>query len=129
MRLHALAALLPIPLPEKLEELVFDNQEHARIVNNIDNFLSDYEVERGWEFLFDGKTFKGWRSAKGDSFPDRVVFHNPGQISIIDYKTGEEINKHKIQLKEYASRMKELGLKVKNLFLVYTLSTHKVVKI
>ena len=61
--------------------------------------------------------------------PDRVVFHNPGQISIIDYKTGEEINKHKIQLKEYASRMKELGLKVKNLFLVYTLSTHKVVKI
>ena len=42
---------------EKLEELVFDNQEHARIINNIDNFLSDYEVERGWEFLFNGKTF------------------------------------------------------------------------
>jgi len=61
--------------------------------------------------------------------PDRVVFHNPGQISIIDYKTGEEMNKHKIQLKEYASSMEELGLKVKNLFLVYTLSTHKVVKV
>jgi hypothetical protein len=61
--------------------------------------------------------------------PDRVVFHNPGQISIIDYKTGEQINKHKIQLKEYASSMEELGLKVKNLFLVYTLSTHKVVKV
>ena len=61
--------------------------------------------------------------------PDRVVFHNPGQISIIDYKTGEEKNKHKIQLKEYASSMEELGLKVKNLFLVYALSTHKVVKV
>ena len=61
--------------------------------------------------------------------PDRVVFHNSGQISIIDYKTGEEINKHKTQLKEYASSMEELGLKVKNLYLVYTLSTHKVVKI
>ena len=61
--------------------------------------------------------------------PDRVVFHNPGLISIIDYKTGEQINKHKIQLKEYASSMEELGLKVKNLFLVYTLSTHKVVKV
>jgi ATP-dependent exoDNAse (exonuclease V) beta subunit len=61
--------------------------------------------------------------------PDRVVFHNPGQISIIDYKIGEQINKHKIQLKEYASSMEELGLKVKNLFLVYTLSTHKVVKV
>ena len=61
--------------------------------------------------------------------PDRVVFHNPRQISIIDYKTGEEISKHKIQLKEYSSSMKEFGLKVKSLFLVYTLSTHKVVKI
>ena len=40
--------------------------------------------------------------------PDRVVFHNPGQISIIDYKTGEQINKHKIQLKGYASSMEEL---------------------
>ena len=61
--------------------------------------------------------------------PDRVVFHNPGLISIIDYKTGEQINKHKIQLKGYASSMEELGLKVKNLFLVYTLSTYKVVKV
>jgi len=61
--------------------------------------------------------------------PDRVVFHDSGLISIIDYKTGEEINKHKIQLKEYASSMEELGLKVNNLYLVYSLSTHKVVKI
>ena len=61
--------------------------------------------------------------------PDRVVFHNAKLISIVDYKTGEEKNKHKIQLKEYASSLEELGLKVKNLFLVYTLSTHKVVKV
>ena len=61
--------------------------------------------------------------------PDRVVFHDSGLISIIDYKTGEEMNKHKTQLREYASSMEELGLKVKNLFLVYTLSTHKVVKV
>ena len=61
--------------------------------------------------------------------PDRVVFHDSGLISIIDYKTGEQSNKHKIQLREYASSMEELGLKVKNLFLVYTLSTHKVVKV
>ena len=56
-----------------------------------------------------------------------VVMNN--KYRIIDYKTGEQINKHKIQLKEYASSMEELGLKVKNLFLVYTLSTHKVVKV
>ena len=61
--------------------------------------------------------------------PDRVVFHNAKLISIVDYKTGEEKNKHKIQVKEYASSLEELGLKVKNIFLVYTLSTHKVVKV
>ena len=61
--------------------------------------------------------------------PDRVVFHDSGLISIIDYKTGEEMNKHKTQLKEYAYSMEELGLNVKNLFLVYALSTHKVVKV
>ena len=61
--------------------------------------------------------------------PDRVVFHNSGLISIIDYKTGEETNKHKTQLKEYASSMEELGLKINNLYLVYTLNTHNVVKI
>ena len=61
--------------------------------------------------------------------PDRVVFHDSEQVSIIDYKTGEKKHKHKIQLKEYASGMGELGLKVKNLFLVYTLNGHKVVKI
>ena len=74
---------------EKLEELVFDNQEHARIVNNIDNFLSDYEVERGWEFLFDGKTFKGWRSAKGDSFPEKGWNIQNGHL-VVESSDGSE---------------------------------------
>ena len=74
---------------EKLEEIVFDNQEHARIVNNIDNFLSDYEVERGWEFLFDGKTFKGWRSAKGDSFPEKGWDIQNGHL-VVESSDGSE---------------------------------------
>ena len=61
--------------------------------------------------------------------PDRVVFHNSRLVSVIDYKTGEEKTKHKSQLEDYASSMTELGFKVKSVFLVYTLSTHKVVKI
>jgi len=68
-------------------------------------------------------------SDKSNLKPDRVVFHNSGLISIIDYKTGEETNKHKTQLKDYASSMEELGLKINSLYLVYTLSKHKVVKI
>ena len=51
--------------------------------------------------------------------PDRVVFHNPGQISIIDYKTGEQINKHITQLKEYASFFEKLGYQISQKTIVY----------
>ena len=34
-----------------------------------DNSLSPSEKEDGWKLLFDGKTSKGWRSAKGPEFP------------------------------------------------------------
>ncbi|MCX6921591.1 MAG: DUF1080 domain-containing protein, partial [Verrucomicrobia bacterium] len=34
-----------------------------------DNSLTPSEKEDGWKLLFDGKTSKGWRSAKGPEFP------------------------------------------------------------
>jgi hypothetical protein len=33
------------------------------------NILSDQEIKAGWQLLFDGKTFTGWRSAKTDTVP------------------------------------------------------------
>ncbi len=34
-----------------------------------DNTLTDSEKADGWRLLFDGRTTKGWRSAKGPAFP------------------------------------------------------------
>ena len=39
------------------------------VVNNVSNYLSNYEKQHGWSFLFDGKSSTGWISAKGTAFP------------------------------------------------------------
>ena len=72
-----------------LDKIALKNQDHSRIVNNIDNFLSDYEINRGWKFLFDGKTSNGWRSAKGNDFPNKGWNITNGQL-IIESSDGSE---------------------------------------
>ena len=72
-----------------LDKIALKNQDHSRIVNNIDNFLSDYEIKRGWKFLFDGKSSKGWRSAKGNDFPNKGWNITNGQL-IIESSDGSE---------------------------------------
>ena len=72
-----------------LDKIAQKNQDHSRIVNNIDNFLSDYEINRGWKFLFDGKTSNGWRSAKGNDFPNKGWNITNGQL-IIESSDGSE---------------------------------------
>ena len=50
--------------------------------------------------------------------PDRLVFKQ-NKIIIIDYKTGEPQKKHEKQLKNYASLLERIGLKVKQKIIIY----------
>ena len=50
--------------------------------------------------------------------PDRVVIIEKDAI-IIDYKTGEEIPKHKQQIIQYADLLMQMGYTVKGKLLVY----------
>ena len=45
-----------------------------------DNSLTDSEKADGWKLLFDGRTSKGWRSAKGPDFPKEGWTIEKGQL-------------------------------------------------
>jgi CRISPR/Cas system-associated exonuclease Cas4 (RecB family) len=51
--------------------------------------------------------------------PDRLVMVD-GCVTIIDYKTGSEMQKHKEQLNAYATLLNEAGIPVVEKVLIYT---------
>jgi ATP-dependent exoDNAse (exonuclease V) beta subunit len=57
--------------------------------------------------------------------PDRVVFQNDNNVTILDYKTGEPNKKHKLQIDKYAEAFLDMGYRVKEKLLVYC-STDKI---
>jgi CRISPR/Cas system-associated exonuclease Cas4 (RecB family) len=51
--------------------------------------------------------------------PDRLVINSENEVVIIDYKTGHEDNKHKLQLESYQSILEEMQYVVFKKILVY----------
>lgn len=53
------------------------------------NGLTAQEKKEGWRLLFDGTTTKGWRSAKGDKFPERGWHVKKGELAVVVSGGGE----------------------------------------
>ncbi|GGG37635.1 UvrD-helicase domain-containing protein [Bizionia arctica] len=51
--------------------------------------------------------------------PDRLVFNNKNEVTLIDYKTGVEDKKHLLQLLEYENILLEMDLTVSKKIVVY----------
>ncbi len=51
--------------------------------------------------------------------PDRMLLRS-GSMTIVDYKTGQEDDKHRYQLESYADQIKQMGFAVDEKILVYT---------
>lgn len=52
--------------------------------------------------------------------PDRLNFHPDGSVTVIDYKTGGQSEKHVSQIQRYASALSEMNFKIAEKILVYT---------
>jgi hypothetical protein len=53
------------------------------------NTLTDEEKAKGWQLLWDGKTTDGWRSARGDYFPDKSWVIKDGELCVVSSGNAE----------------------------------------
>jgi hypothetical protein len=62
------------------------------VVNMQDNDLTEYEKASGWKLLFDGKTSDGWKSARGDKFPEKGWVIENGALTVLPSEGKESAN-------------------------------------
>jgi len=70
------------------------------VVNTLKNELTDYEKERGWRLLFDGKSSDGWKGAYQEGFPEEGWHVEDGILWIEGADGGESTNFGDIVTKE-----------------------------
>ena len=75
---------------EKLQPAVFGNNIY--VVNLQPNQLTDYEKANGWKLLFDGVSNKGWKSARGDKFPEKGWVVENGNFTVLPSQGKESAN-------------------------------------
>ena len=56
-------------MTDALEQYTWPDDPKVREISYLDNRLTAWEKRKGFRFLFDGETSKGWRGAKLESFP------------------------------------------------------------
>ena len=62
------------------------------VANFVPNSLTTYEKKDGWRLLFDGKTNKGWKSAKGNNFPEKGWAIENGAMNVMASTGAESTN-------------------------------------
>lgn len=65
---------------------------HAAEINLVPNTLTEAERNAGWRMLWDGKTTKGWRSARGPAFPEGGWSIEDGVLSVLGADGAESAN-------------------------------------
>ena len=71
---------------EDLESRKTPNMSYARQISYLNNKLTPEEKRKGWKFLWDGKTSKGWKGAEIDFFPESGVTLENGIIHFHPHK-------------------------------------------
>ena len=103
---------------QELQHVVTDLLNHNKIKPF---FTDDWEVKNEKEILTsNGRTY----------IPDRLLFSkNSDKVVVIEYKTGRELDKHEVQIIEYANILMHMGKRNVEKVLIYISGTIKVVRL
>jgi len=97
MQVHAIPASEPAGrqirwrnIRIKTENLKPSPADNIFVVNMVANNLSHIEKKQGYQLLWDGRSSKGWTSAKGGAFPADGWQMNDGLLTIVKDTPGEK---------------------------------------
>ncbi|MDO6446965.1 DUF1080 domain-containing protein [Colwellia sp. 1_MG-2023] len=96
-----------------LEQDRWDSANSIDEINYIPNMLTKRQKADGWKLLWDGKTTKGWKGAKIDTFPTKGWEINDGVLSVLSSGGGEARNGGDIiTLEEFSDFELEVDFKI-----------------
>jgi ATP-dependent exoDNAse (exonuclease V) beta subunit len=102
------------------EQGFLDDDQLAYIKNSIENVVHHPELK---PYYSDKVTVFNERDIVDIDnqiiIPDRLVFQDLKTVTIIDYKTGSESQKHQQQIKNYARVLEQMNFKVAKRLLIY----------
>ena len=103
-------------------------KEYKKLKFSISELLADPEITPYFTDKWEVKTEKEILMDTGRTYiPDRLLFDTTSdEVIVIDYKTGEEQDKHKKQISDYANALTQMGHKNVKQLLVYTTQKQKV---
>ena len=91
-----------------------------RIKKEIEKIINDPQIAHLFKTGLDVFSEYNILNTDGSIYrPDRVVVHSEKEASLIDYKTGKEEKKHKVQMKKYEEILLNMGYKKINKYLIY----------
>ena len=100
-------------LTDNLTQYLSESENYATEINNIDNILSENQIKNNWRFLWDGKTFDGWRGAKLDVFPKTGWSIKNNVLTVLDSDGSESTNGGDIvTLEKFSNFELELDFKI-----------------
>ena len=109
----------------------FTNEDYQKLQKVVAEVLNHHQIKTYFTDDWEVKNERGILMSNGKTYiPDRLLFSkNTDKVVVIDYKTGLEKEKHKIQVTDYANALIIMGYSNVEKILIYTSETIKVVRL